>query len=85
MATTLTVVPAYGRDYRSAKAAVEDWDNGKDFAIPGGPYINNADAVNYGPQQQLKEVRIRYDKQRKVVVVKIPPSKKPDNLTMVNG
>jgi hypothetical protein len=28
-----TLVPAYGRDYRSAKAVKEDWKSGKDFLI----------------------------------------------------
>ena len=29
----VTVVPAYGRDYPSAKAARADWKSGKDFII----------------------------------------------------
>jgi hypothetical protein len=33
MARYLTVVPAYGRDYRSGKAALADWKAGKDFRI----------------------------------------------------
>lgn len=28
-----TVIPAYGRDYRTAKAAKADWEAGKDFII----------------------------------------------------
>ena len=45
----MTVIPAYGRDYKSAKAAREDWANGKDFVIADlfsgddGRYINIQD------------------------------------------
>jgi hypothetical protein len=45
-----TLVPAYGRDYTSAKAVKADWDAGKDFVIndmshkDDGRYINKADA-----------------------------------------
>jgi hypothetical protein len=28
-----TLIPAYGRDYKSAKAAKKDWQEGKDFII----------------------------------------------------
>jgi hypothetical protein len=44
----LTVVPAYGRDYKSAKAVKDDWEAGKDFRIQDissrydGSYINKA-------------------------------------------
>ena len=31
--TFLTVVPAYGRDYTTAKDAKADWKDGKDFII----------------------------------------------------
>lgn len=45
----LTVIPAYGRDYRSAKDAKADWQAGKDFQIAtygpdDGRYCNRADA-----------------------------------------
>jgi hypothetical protein len=31
----MTVVPAYGRDYPTAKAAVRDWLSGRDFIVQG--------------------------------------------------
>jgi hypothetical protein len=36
----ITVTPAYGRDYKTAKAAKADWKAGKDFIINafGHPY-----------------------------------------------
>jgi hypothetical protein len=49
-----TVTPAYGREYKSAKAARADWDSGKDFILQafGHPYdgkpINKHDAEAAG-------------------------------------
>ena len=40
---SLTVQGAYGRSYTSKKAALADWDTGKDFKIQGGPYLSNRD------------------------------------------
>jgi len=63
----LTVVPAYGRDYKSGKAACEDWETGKDFLISdissryNGKYVSIRDV----PQVQ---VTIRYAKLRKVII-----------------
>ena len=63
-----TVVPAYGRDYKSAKAAKADWETGKDFILRDftspwdGKAINKQDAENAG----LK-VNIRYNKLTKIV------------------
>jgi hypothetical protein len=45
----LTVVPAYGRDYKSQKAVRADWNAGKDFRICDmsspydGKYVNHGD------------------------------------------
>lgn len=66
----LTVVPAYGRDYKSASAAQEDWWNGKDFAIVsvnhgGGAYVSCKDL-----QGKNYEITIRYGSLRKVTIVK---------------
>ena len=45
---TITVIPAYGRDYKSKKAILEDWNASKDFQIAtfgpdDGHYINKED------------------------------------------
>ena len=63
----LTVSPAYGRDYKSAKAALADWADDKDFVIESvgrdqGRFINRADAEQYGAT-----VNIRYAKLTRVV------------------
>lgn len=69
--SSLTVTPAYGRDYKSKAAAIRDWNDGKDFIESrSNRYINKADVMVHFP---VATVRIRYDKARKVV--EIPPKK----------
>ena len=65
-----TVTPAYGRDYKSGKAAKADWAADKDFIINDmfnkydGKPINKSDADNAGIK-----VIIRFDSNRKTVNV----------------
>jgi hypothetical protein len=63
----VTVSGAYGRDYKSKKAVMEDWNAYKDFTMRGmrSGYINREDADEGGV-----EVTIRYDSDRKLVVIK---------------
>lgn len=64
----MTLVPAYGRDYKSAKAVREAWIEGKDFQIAdmfsadSGRYINNQDCPTC-------TINIRYNKLMKLVVI----------------
>jgi len=57
---SITVTPAYGRDYNSKAAAIADWNAGKDFIVAGldqaGRAVNKADALRAGVQR----VTIRY-------------------------
>lgn len=56
----MTVIPAYGRDYKSKAAAIADWQAGKDFRImPSGQYCSIRD--------NIPDVWIRYAKQTKIV------------------
>ena len=68
----LTVVPAYGRDYNSAKEVQADWDAGKDFLIQDissrddGKYINKNDAtkgmtlnIRYRRLTQIKQIKVK--------------------------
>lgn len=64
MTNYIEVVPAYGRDYTSQKAVKADWNADKDFKIPGGPYLNKADAEREGVK-----VIVRYGRLLKVVAV----------------
>lgn len=65
-----TLVPAYGRDYKSAKAALADWDAGKDFIIAdiSDPY--DGKPINKEQAQAGTTYSIRYDKMKKFVGVK---------------
>lgn len=62
----VSAIPAYGRDYTSAKAVKADWANGKDFLTVGigsSGYVNNAD-LPAGTRLQ-----VRYAKQTKMVIL----------------
>lgn len=73
MASRITVVPAYGRDYKSKAQVLADWDAGKDFLIQDmsspwdGKYINKEDAQRGG----IREVNVRYKQLRNVMVIKV--------------
>ena len=63
----LTLLPAYGRDYKSKKSIINDLNALKDFVISHtGQFIN---------KPQFKELNIssfnvRYDQQRKITNIK---------------
>ncbi len=64
---SITVTPAYGRDYTSAAKAKSDWDSGKDFVLNsfrGSAYCSSAD---FPPSVT---VVIRYAQMRKVTTAK---------------
>ena len=67
----LTVVPAYGRDYKSKKEVLADWNANKDFQICclfyfGGRRYINKDGVSKGVT-----INVRYDQQRKVLPIPV--------------
>lgn len=67
MARYLSAIPAYGRDYKSAKAVREDWDAGKDFLIQDmveSGYINKDD------KPADLTLNIRYKNLTQVCVIK---------------
>jgi len=69
----LTLLPGYGRDYKSKKLIIDDLNNNKDFLeSTTRKYIN---------KQQFKELNIssfnvRYNNQQKVTTIKIGDLKK---------
>lgn len=63
----VSAVPAYGRDYTSAKGVKSDWEAGKDFLIQDyqlSGYINKADK----PKDMV--LNIRFQNLTKVCVIK---------------
>jgi hypothetical protein len=73
VAGSITVTPAYGRDYRSKAQAIADWEAGKDFILQDitspwdGKPINKEDAERSG----FREVKIRFKQMRQIAVVKM--------------
>ena len=64
----ITLLPAYGRDYKSKKLIIDDLNNNKDFLES-----TSLRAIN---KQQFKELNIssfnvRYNQQRKITNIKI--------------
>ena len=69
----LTLLPAYGRDYKSKKAIIEHLNNDRDFLES-----TSLKPIN---KQQFKELNIssfnvRYDQQRKIANINIKDLKK---------
>lgn len=67
---TVSLVPAYGKDYKSKKEVQAAWDANADFLIQcfghpyDGKYINKADA------EEGVTYNIRYKKLRSVLPIK---------------
>ena len=61
----ITVTPAYGRDYKSAKSARADWTAGKDFIIQqfGHPDDQKPMASR---DVNGEQINIRFDQNRKI-------------------
>ena len=70
----LTLVPAFGRDYSSKKALLEDWKQNKDFLVSDisckwdGKPANKADIESCGEYSQVK---IRFKKLADFVIIKV--------------
>ena len=64
----LSAIPAYGRDYKSAKAVKADWDAGKDFMIQD---VARSGYVNKNDAPKGSTINIRYAKLTKVLPIKV--------------
>ena len=69
----MTLTPAYGRDYKSKKALLEDFNANKDFVIndmfhpDNGRVCNKEDLLKDG----VKMVSIRYKNLRQITIVPV--------------
>ena len=66
-----TLIPAYGRDYKSQKAVQADWDANKDFIV--ADMFSGADGKPTNKQDCIAmnlSLIIRYDRLTKVYKVK---------------
>ena len=68
-----TLTGAYGRDYKTKQAVLDDWHGSKDFiatdplARNGGGYVNKADVIRDG----WSSVMVRYNKNRNVTRIPV--------------
>ena len=75
----MTLVPAYGRDYKTAKAVKEDWALGKDFLVANimdehdGKPFNKQDAATIAQFQGPVTLNIRYKGLANIAQVKVTP------------
>jgi hypothetical protein len=63
-----TLVPAYGRDYKSKAAIEADFNAGKDFYLQG---INGCGLVNKEAYSKGDNVTVRYSKLTKATIIKV--------------
>jgi hypothetical protein len=66
----MTLVPAYGRDYKSGKEVKAAWEEGKDFRIASfgpddGKYVNKNDAPRGAT------LKIRFKRLQNICVIKV--------------
>lgn len=71
----IVVTPAYGRDYKSKKAVIEDWDKDLDFTVePSGRYVNKQQT-----DQLLKtgitHIEFRYAHKTKLIILNLTTGK----------
>ena len=67
----MTLTPAYGRDYKSKKAVLADFNSNKDFVVTD---MFSKDCGRYINKEQLKEgdaVSIRYNSLKAVICVTV--------------
>ena len=64
----ITLLPAYGRDYKSKKSIINDLKALKDFIVSHtGQYIN----IQQFKELNISSFNVRYDSQRKITNIKI--------------
>ncbi len=66
----LNVVPAYGRDYKSAKAVKADWDAGKDFQINDMSSRDDGRYINKDDKPANVTLTVRYNRLMSVTTIK---------------
>ena len=68
-AVSITLGPAYGRDYKSAAAVKADWAENRDFIIRD--YFHPSDGKPTSREDWIgKTVAIRYAKLTRIVLIK---------------
>ena len=71
--SSITISPAYGRDYQNKKAAVRAFKEDADFLVESvsspfcGKYVNMADLIKFGPRR----VEVRYASKSKCAIIRL--------------
>jgi hypothetical protein len=65
----VSLVPAYGRDYKSKKEVLSDWDANKDFIIQCYAHPYDGKPVNKSSAVKSEKYSIRYARLTKSVNV----------------
>jgi hypothetical protein len=73
----MKLIPAYGRDYRSAKKVLKDFNAGKDFLVADhfSPYDGKPCNIDDLRSEGRREVTIRFHQLTKLTKITIPPKK----------
>lgn len=72
------LLPAYGRDYKTAKDAKASFLANQDWIISSvqHPYCDKPINLSQIQSDKVKQVILRFDNQRKITAVKIPQATK---------
>jgi hypothetical protein len=76
MSSSLTLVPAYGRDYKSKAEVIAAWNDGKDFTVADAFHPDNGRAVSIRESETLisqgrTSVHIRYKRLAMIAVIPV--------------
>ena len=75
----MTLLPAYGRDYRSLKALLADLEADKDFILRAWDEPDTLANLSQLKDMKAGNVQVRYDKLRKTAVVNLTTKAERDN------
>jgi len=68
----MTLVPAYGRDYKSKKEVVASWEAGQDFLVAGlDPESGRPFNIQSARDAKIPQVTIRYKKLTQVCMLQV--------------
>jgi len=72
---TLTLTPAYGRDYTSKAAVQQGWSDGLDFIIQNFGHKYEGKPINKPQADEIPAtVHIRYNKLQRIAVINPTPT-----------
>jgi len=67
--SNLTLIPAYGRDYKTAKSAKADWKAGKDFIIANVFHRYDGKPTSIRDARPGEKFMLRFNRLTKITTV----------------